>query len=114
MVGSFFLSSACFCRDYTVGIIWREKKSFFPPQVGNIPAEVGKNPTQKRRTIVLGTVVCVKAEFFAYIPWSVMRFEYPKGYANAFAPFCSDGFCCIPVTTNFAYLFAYPLPASRF
>ena len=57
MVGSFLLSLACFCRDYTVGIIWREKKSFFPPQVGNIPAEVGKNPTQKRRTIVLGTVV---------------------------------------------------------
>jgi len=57
---------------------------------------------------------CVEAEIFAYIPWSVMRFEYPKGYANAFAPFCSDGFCCIPVTTNFAYLFAYPLPASRF
>ena len=45
-----------------------------------------------------------------------MRFEYPKGYANAFAPFCSDGFFllhtrhskfCIPQS-------AYPLPAYYF
>ena len=43
MVGSFLLSSACFCREPAEGIIWREKKSFFPPQVENIPEEVGKN-----------------------------------------------------------------------
>jgi hypothetical protein len=43
MVSSFLLSSACFCREPAEGIIWREKKSFFPPQVENIPEEVGKN-----------------------------------------------------------------------
>ena len=30
--------------------------------------------------------LCLKAEFFAYLPWSVMRFGYAKGYANAFEP----------------------------
>jgi len=74
MVGSFLLSSACFCREPAEGIIWREKKSFFPPQVGNIPAEVGKNPTQKRRTIVLGTVVsCIYTVLLVQIAVLVAR-----------------------------------------
>jgi len=57
MVGRCSSSYACFCRGYKVGIIWREKKSYFPTKVGNVPGEVGKNSTRKSGTIVLGTVV---------------------------------------------------------
>ena len=56
MVGSLLLSSTCFCGEPAEGIIWRGK-SYFPPKVGNIPGEVGKNSTRKSGTIVLGTVV---------------------------------------------------------
>ena len=40
-------SSASFCRGSTVGIIWREKKRYFPGRVGNIPVKVGKNQEKK-------------------------------------------------------------------
>ena len=40
-----------------------KKKSYFPPKVGNIPGEVGKNSTQKSGTIVLGTVVSILCRF---------------------------------------------------
>ncbi len=33
------------------------KKSYFPPRVGNIPVEAGKNPCPKKWTIDVGTVV---------------------------------------------------------
>jgi hypothetical protein len=46
---------------------------------------------------------CVQAEFFAYLPRSVMRFVYPKGYANAFAPILRAGSSCIPGHRFFAY-----------
>ena len=39
------------------------KKNYFPPQVGNIPGEVGKNSTRKSGTIVLGTVVMLHRGF---------------------------------------------------
>ncbi len=45
----------------------------------------------------------LKAEFFAYLPQSVMRFEYAKGYANVFVPIFRVGSSCIPVMDYFAY-----------
>ena len=60
-------------------------------------------PPKQLCLLSVGTVLCLKAGFFAYLPQSVMRFEYPKGYANAFAPISRDGSSCIPVTKIFAY-----------
>ncbi len=42
MVGRCSSSLASFCGGPTVGITWREKKSFFLDRVGNILGEVGK------------------------------------------------------------------------
>jgi hypothetical protein len=57
MVAAAPLSSASFCRHFTVGIIWWKKKRFLPGRVGNIPGEAGKKSIRKRWTIDGGTVV---------------------------------------------------------
>ena len=44
----------------------------------------------------------------------VPGFEYLFGYAKPGAPIFRPETSCIPGHQNFAYLFAYPLPASRF
>ncbi len=57
----FMVASLRALRLASVESLWKEsygvKKSCFPPKVGNIPADVGKNPCLKNWTINVGTVV---------------------------------------------------------
>ncbi len=81
----------------------------FPHSVMVMPWFVGYKPevyvgTIEKLFYLLSTFrLCLQAEFFAYIPQSVMCFGYTKRYLNTFVPIILAEPGCIPDQKNFAY-----------